>query len=444
MSNPPRTMPEPRAQHTISVGAGMVPLVVGLFFVWGFITVLNDPLVAKLKGLFALDYTEAMLTQFAFFLGYFVFSVPAVIALNRLGYVRSIALGLAIMALGCLMFAPAAMTGIFAGFLAALFCVAAGITLLQVAANPFIAGLGSSATAPSRLTLAQAFNSLGTFIGPFVGALFLLQNGVGTPAGAASQSARIAEAEVVQRPFLVIAGVLILLSIVFWLLRNAPAPPTETQSTNPFTRRALGRPRLMLGVLAIFLYVGAEVSIGSGLINYLMQPSVIGAQAASLGASAAARLQALFGGSYAFNVPQVAGTLVSVYWGLAMVGRFAGSFLLARITPGKVLCGNALAALALALLSAASSGIAAAVSILAIGLANSIMFPTIFALALEGLEEETPNGSALLCMAIVGGALVPLAYGAVADRFGLSLALVVPVICYAAIAAYGWFTARRI
>ncbi|MEI9994314.1 MAG: sugar MFS transporter [Rhizomicrobium sp.] len=434
--------PGVKAPSPSAAGTAMVPLVVGLFFVWGFITVLNDPLVAKLKGLFALDYTEAMLTQFAFFLGYFVFSVPAGFVLNRFGYVRSIALGLAIMAIGCLGFAPAAMSGFFGGFLVALFCVAAGITLLQVAANPFIAALGSSATAPSRLTLAQAFNSLGTFIGPFVGALFLLQNGVGAPAAGASPAARIAEAELVQRPFLAIAGVLLLLAIVFWLRRGAPVPPTDSQDINPFSRRLLGRPRLMLGVLSIFLYVGAEVSIGSGLINYLLQPTVIGGQAASLGAAAARGLHALFGGRYAFNVAQIAGVMVSLYWGLAMLGRFAGSAVLARVSPGKVLAGNALAAIALALLSAMTGGAVAAGSILAIGLANSIMFPTIFALALDGLEEETANGSALLCMAIVGGAIVPLAYGAMADRFGLSLALLVPVACYALIAGYGAFAAR--
>jgi FHS family L-fucose permease-like MFS transporter len=422
---------------------GLVPLVVSLFFAWGFVTVLNDPLIAKLKGLFSLTYAEAMLTQFAFFFSYFIFSIPAGIALKRFGYIRSIALGLTVMAVGCLLFAPAARSGFFAGFLIALFFVAAGITLLQVAANPYIANLGPSVTASSRLTLAQAFNSLGTFLGPFIGALFLLQHGIGSPgAGGASASARIAEASLVQRPFLVIAGFLLLLALIFWSLRDSAGPRTDASALNPFGRHLLRRPRLMLGVLCIFLYVGAEVSIGSGLINYLLQPRILGAQAQAIGAGIASRLPAMFIGHTALNAAQVAGTMVSVYWGLAMVGRFIGSFTLMRFAAGKVLCGHAIAATVLALISAASSGAVAAIAVLAIGFANSIMFPTIFALAVEDLGEETPNGSALLCMAIVGGAIVPLLYGTAADRFGLSSALIVPAICYVLIAGYAWFTSR--
>jgi FHS family L-fucose permease-like MFS transporter len=423
----------------------MMLMVVALFFAWGFVSVLNDPLIAKLKGLFSLTYAEAMLMQFAFFLGYFIFSIPAGIVLGKLGYIRSIVLGLTVMAVGCLLFAPAAMAGTYIGFLGALFIVAAGITMLQVAANPYIAVLGPSKSSSSRLTLAQAFNSLGTFLGPFVGAVLLLQQGVGAATGAdaaARTASRIAQASVVLKPFLAIAAVLLIFALVFWLRRRTPTLTAGSGSVNPLSRRVLRRPRLMLGVLSIFLYVGAEVSIGSGLTNYLMQGSVIGHEAKAIGQSAAVTLASFLHMSFSFNVAQVAGAMVSVYWGLAMVGRFIGSAVLARVTPGKVLCFNALAAMVLALVSSQTIGLTAAAAVLAIGLANSIMFPTIFTLALEGMEEETSNGSALLCMAIVGGAIIPVLYGAVADLRGLAFALVVPAACYLLIAGYGWLTAR--
>jgi len=422
--------------------AGMtVYLVVFLFFAWGFVTVLNDPLIAKLKGLFQLTYAEAMLTQFAFFLGYFIFSIPAGILLSRLGYVKAIVLGLIVMAAGCLLFAPAAMSGVYPGFLAALFCVAAGITVLQVAANPYIAVLGPRATSHSRLTLAQAFNSLGTFLGPFVGALFFLKGGVEAPTGAdaaALAAARVTEARAVLGPFLVIAATLLVFAALFWLRRKGASPGVTPSGVNPFRSGVLRNKRLMLGVLGIFVYVGAEVSIGSGMINYLMQPSVLGSETSGFGAWIAG----LTGGSASINAAQVAGAMVSIYWGLAMVGRFIGAAALARITPGKVLAFNAVAAAALALASAMTTGATAAVTVLAIGLANSVMFPTIFTLALEDLGDDTPNGSALLCMAIVGGAIVPVIYGATADAVGLGHALVVPAVCYLIIAGYGLFAAR--
>lgn len=423
----------------------MVGLVVFLFFAWGFVTVLNDPLIAKLKGLFQLNYAEAMLTQFAFFLGYFIFSIPAGIVLGRLGYVRSIVLGLVIMAVGCLLFAPAAMSGVYPGFLLALFFVAAGITTLQVAANPYVAALGPSTTSHSRLTLAQAFNSFGTFVGPFVGALFLLQGGVEAPKGgtaAARAAARIAEAEIVQRPFLIIAGFLLLFAVLFWLKRRTPGPEASSGSANPFRRSVLTNRRLMFGVVSIFVYVGAEVSIGSGLTNYLMQGSVLGHYALSIGKVFSSIFTSIFGGQYTFNAAQVAGAMVSIYWGLAMLGRFIGSAVLTKVSPGKVLCFNAVVAMTLALTSAVSVGVVAAATVLAIGLANSIMFPTIFTLGLEGLGDDTPNGSALLCMAIVGGAIVPVIYGATADVIGLGHALLVPACCYLVIASYGFMAAR--
>jgi len=439
MAAAPSVTPPPDSAVTSKSNPAMVALVVFLFFAWGFVTNLNDPLIAKFKGLFSLNYAEAMLTQFAFFLGYLIFSIPAGILLSRAGYVRTIVAGLVIMAVGYLLFAPAAMAGLYWGFLLALFVTAAGITILQVAANPYIAVLGPQRTSSARLTLAQAFNSLATTIGPFVGALYLLRGGVAAPQAAtqaALQAARVAEAKDLLGLFLGIAAVLVFFAVVFWLRRNTPEPSTATGDT-PLSAGVLKRPRLMLGVVAIFLYVGAEVSIGSGMTNYLMQDSVLGLRAGDIGQWVSGMIG---GGPY--NVAQVAGAMVSVYWGLAMVGRFLGSFVLSKVVPGRLVTVNAFAAIVLCLISGATMGVPAAVAVMFVGLMNSIMFPTIFTIALEDLGAETANGSALLCTAIVGGAVVPVLYGAAADRIGLGHALIVPAACYIYIAAYGWLSAR--
>ncbi|MBV8799375.1 MAG: sugar MFS transporter [Alphaproteobacteria bacterium] len=394
-----------------------------LFFAWGFATVLIDSLVPKLKGLFSLSYAEVMLTQFSFFLGYLIFSIPAGFVLSRLGYIRTVIVGLVVMASGCLLFIPAAGAALFPAFLLALFVMAAGITLLQVVANPFIAELGAVESSHSRLTLAQAFNSLGTTIGPWVGAVLILRGGIDVHAqnasAAAIAAARRVEAHGVQVPFVIIAVALLALAGAFWMLRRSSAPAVSAQMASFRAVWALrNRPRLMLGTLAIFLYVGAEVSIGSVMTNYLMQPSVLGLPA------------------------ERAGKLVSFYWGGAMVGRFIGAFVLQRLRPGLVLAGCAVCTTLLAVISSFTTGEAAGISLIAVGLFNSIMFPTTFALASENLGTETPNGSALLCMAIVGGAIVPLITGAVADRMGLSTALLVPALCYVWICIYGVLTAR--
>jgi MFS transporter, FHS family, L-fucose permease len=408
------------ASAAASPGRFMVPLVVGLFFAWGLATVLVDTLVPKLKALFALDYTEVMLTQFSFFLAYFVVSLPAGALIARIGYVRGIVVGLLLMALGCCLFSPAASLGVYPGFLLALFVMAAGITTLQVAANPLIALLGTPHGAHSRLTFAQAFNSLGTTIGPYIGALFILAGGAAPLAPGASPAVlaarRSAEAHAIEGPFLVIALGLLVLALVFFLARRRRVA-AASEATHANSGWALfAQPRLLCGALSIFAYVGAEVSIGSLMINYLSESRTIGADLVT------------------------AGKLLTLYWGGAMVGRFIGSAVLTRIEAGTVLAACALGAASLASLSALSSGLVAAVSALAIGLCNSIMFPTIFTLAIERLGAETPRGSGLLCLAIVGGAIVPLATGYAADHVGLSLALFVPALCYLWIATYGGLT----
>jgi FHS family L-fucose permease-like MFS transporter len=401
----------------------LVVLVVFLFFAWGFATVLIDTLVPKLKGVFALSYTEVLLTQFSFFVGYFIFSIPAGFILSRIGYLRGAVLGLVVMMCGCLLFSPAAAFGLFPAFLFALFIMSAGITLLQVVANPLIAELGPQSSSSSRLTLAQAFNSLGTTIGPWIGAVLILSGGVTIDAShlspAALAAARVVQAHAVQIPFLIIASGLAVTAVLFWLMRDRPAPPVSPQMASLGALWALrDRPRLMLGTVAIFVYVGAEVSIGSIMTNYLMQPSVLGL------------------------VAERAAKLVSFYWGGAMVGRFIGSWVLNRVRPGFVLAGCAACACLLALLSSVSHGESAAVTLIAVGFFNSIMFPTIFALASADLGEETPNASALLCMGIVGGAIIPEIVGAVADASNLATALFVPAVCYVWIAIYGVLTAR--
>ena len=401
----------------------LIFLVVFLFFAWGFATVLSDTLVPKLKAVFALSYTEVLLTQFMFFISYLVFSIPAGFILSRIGYLRGAVLGLAVMLCGCLLFSPAAASGVFPAFLLALFVMASGITLLQVVANPLIAELGPPSSSSSRLTLAQAFNSLGTTIGPWIGAVLVLQGAVTINAAhlspAALREARIAEAHATQLPYLMVAVGLAIVALLFWLMRNRPAPPVSPQMASFGAVWSLrNRPRLMLGTIAIFVYVGAEVSIGSMMTNYLMQPSVLGL------------------------IAERAGKLVSFYWGGAMVGRFLGSWVLTRARPPLVLAGCAVCACVLALFSSVSHGEVAAVTLISVGFFNSIMFPTIFALASDDLGEETPNASALLCMAIVGGAIIPEITGAVADASTLAMALVVPAVCYVWIAIFGVLTVR--
>ena len=388
-------------------------MVVSLFFIWGGVTSLNDVLVPKLKGLFQLNYTQAMLIQFAFFTAYFVVSAPAGGLVSKLGYGRGITAGLLTMAVGCLIFLPAAATATYGLFLGGLFVLAAGITILQVAANPLIVQLGPARTASSRLTFAQAFNSLGTTIMPYLGARLILASVGGSAAGPVEVAGRAREAAVIGHAYLGLAVVVAVLGVVFWLVRARLGEGFKGAAFQG-SLSLLKRGRLGFGVLAIFLYVGAEVTIGSMMTNFLMLPSTLALS------------------------QEAAGERLSLYWGGAMVGRFIGGFVLRWVSPGKVLAGAATGAGLLALIAASIHGPAAGWALIAVGLMNSIMFPTIFSLALEGLGSRTPQGSGLLCMAIVGGAVVPVLGGAVADVASLAVALLAPVVCYVAIAAFGW------
>jgi FHS family L-fucose permease-like MFS transporter len=392
-----------------------------LFFTFGFATVLNDTLIPKLKSVFALTYTEAMLTQFCFFGAYALVSLPAGALLARIGYIRGIVAGLAIMVAGCLFFTPAAFLGAYPAFLGALFVLAIGIAILQVAANSLIAVIGDPKLAESRLTLAQAFNSVATVIGPLVGAALILSGGVATPDDVSALSPqsllgfRQSAMHATEMFYGGFALILVALTVGFWRLKSRGEPPVAGDLPSS-AGSVWKRPRVALGAVSIFTYVGAEVSIGSTLVNYLMSADMLGVSAAT------------------------AGKLVSLYWGGAMIGRFVGSWVLTRVSGGGALAACAIGALALALTSAGTSGMVAAVAVIAVGLCNSIMFPTIFTLGVEGLGRETPRGAGLLCVAIVGGAIVPLIAGKIADLYGLHVALLAPSVCYVWIFAYGLMT----
>jgi MFS transporter, FHS family, L-fucose permease len=393
-----------------------------LFFAFGGITSLNDVIIPKLKGLFTLTYGEVMLVQSAFFAAYFIISIPAAELVRRIGYMRSAVVGLLTMTAGCLLFIPASSHGLFGLFLLALFVLASGITTVQVVANPLISMLGPARTTSSRLTFAQAFNSLGTTIFPYVGSILILGSlatvDPATLSGAALDAFRGVETQVVVHTYIGLAIALVLLAAVVWMRRKSlvevPAAPT------PILRafNLLIRPRFAFGTLCIFLYVGGEVAIGSLIVSYLMQPSVLGLAAG------------------------LAGKHVSFYWGGAMVGRFIGAGLLRLFAPGKVLACAAAIVVLLLTISANTVGNVSGWSLLAIGLFNSIMFPTIFSLASEGLGKRAAEGSGVICVAIVGGAIVPLVTGNAADLWGLKHALIVPAVCYLTILSFGWFARR--
>lgn len=416
-------------------------IVTVLFFLWGFITVLVDALIPRLRDIFELTYFQAGLVQFAFFTAYAIISIPSGFLIARIGYQKGAVVGLTIMALACMLFYPAAAFRIFELFLLALFVLAGGITVLQVAANPYVAALGAPETAASRLNLSQAFNSLGTTLAPLVSAAFILGNSVMSreELSALTTDAQAAyfeaEAAAVQGPFIALALVLFIVAIAFAIVKLPKILETDHHRSGSYSR-AIKHAPLMLGAVGIFVYVGAEVTIGSYLVNYFLDLDIRNIVAGSALMTSAVNLLAGADPSE-LNVERLAGTFVFFYWGGAMVGRFIGSWLQLYIKPAKLLAVYALVNIGLLVITMNSAGMGAVWSILVIGLFNSIMFPTIFTLAIDGLGENTAQGSGILCTAIVGGALIPPLYGAVADSFGLQLAFLVPAVCYAYISWYG-------
>lgn len=408
-------------------------LLTALFFLWGFITVFVDALIPRLRELFTLTYFEAGLVQFAFFGAYFLLSIPFSFLLGKLGYKRGILLGLIVLSLGCVLFYFAASFRTFGVFLVAYFTIAAGMTLLQVAANPYVAVLGSESGASSRLNLAQAFNSLGTSIAPAIGAMFVLSDTIKNKEeiAALTSVAREAyfeqESAAVQMPFLGLALFILLIVLIFFF---AKLPQLIQSDVNRGYWKALSLKRVRLGVIGIFFYVGAEVAIGSYLVNYFMDmglPQLI-TQSHWLKAIASKLLSTNIADT---DAKAIVGVFVTFYWSAAMVGRFLGAYFTKVFSPARVLSIFAACAVICLYLSVFTTGEIAMWSILSVGLFNSIMFPTLFAMTIDGQKTLKPAVSGLLCTAIVGGAIVPPLFGLAVDLLGFKWALAFLSLCYA-------------
>ena len=425
ISGTPTTMNRSVPKEDVNYTPALTVLT-SLFFMWGFLTCLNDILIPHLKAVFTLNYAEAMLIQFSFFAAYFIVSLPSGIIVEKIGYKRGIITGLITAGIGCLAFYPAAGTQSYALFLVALFILASGITLLQVAANPYVAILGKPETASSRLNLTQAFNSLGTTIAPYFGSLVILSIAVKSAEeikklNTSDLSAyQLTQASAVQVPYLWLAAALFVIAGIFAIVKlpqieasSISSSGGEGKNFDHHHESAWRFRHLILGAVGIFVYVGAEVPIGSFLVNYIGHQDVLGIPA------------------------DQAGKFVSFYWGGAMVGRFIGSAIQRKIKPGLVLAFNAVFAIILVITSMLSFGYLAMWSILLVGLFNSIMFPTIFTLAIDGLGKHTGQASGILCMAIVGGAIIPVLQGFIADSIGIHHAFILPVLCYLFIMYYG-------
>jgi len=397
---------------------GALAVMTTLFFMWGFVTVLNDVLVPHLKSIFDLNYAKVMLIQFSFFSAYFIFSIPSAKLIDWIGYHKTMVVGLFTMGVGAFLFIPAASVASYPLFLTALMILAAGITALQVAANPYVAVLGPAETASSRLNLVQAFNSLGTTIGPYLGGALILSavplsmESVRLMPPEALQAYRIHEASSVKLPYVVIGLTLFVLGIAIALFKLPAMPQAQRHGMTGAQKSVWKHRNLVLGMVGIFVYVGAEVAIGSFLINYLSQSNI---------------------GNISV---QVAARYVSYYWLGAMVGRFVGSAILQKVRTGTVLGIAAATASLLVCASMLTFGHVAMWTILLVGFFNSIMFPSIFTLGIAELGPLTGDGSGLLIMAIVGGAIIPVLQGALADRVGIHHAFILPVFCYLYIVYY--------
>jgi FHS family L-fucose permease-like MFS transporter len=411
----------PQSSTAAAGNTGPLIIVTILFFMWGLLTALNDVLIPHLKALYTLTYVQAMLVQFCFFGAYFIVSLPAGMLIKKIGYQNGAVAGLTIAAAGCALFYPAANSG-YALFLLGFFVLAAGITILQVAANPYVTVLGDSHTASSRLTLTQAFNSLGTTVAPTLGGILILSGSVMSVAELAQQpeaqqlAYRATQAASVQGPYLALAGALLVLALMFAFARLPKISHADDGALHldaGAKGSALAHPHLLMGAIGIFLYVGGEVSIGSFLINFFGEPGI------------------------AALTPAAAAHYVSYYWGGAMVGRFIGFAVMRFVSPGKALAFNAACSIALIMVAIFGHGQVAMWAIIAVGLFNSLMFPTIFSMALHQLGKFTGQASGILCMAIVGGALVPFAQGLLADAIGLQWSFFVPAACYTFILYFG-------
>ena len=411
------TQPLPAAENSQKPGSThtfALTSLTTLFFMWGFLTCLNDILIPYLKGMFSLNYTQAMLVQFCFFGAYFVMSIPAGKLVSKIGYQFGIVVGLVVAAIGCALFYPAAEAHVYELFLLALFVLASGITILQVSANPYVSVLGPAKTASSRLTMTQAFNSLGTTVAPLFGSWLILSE--------ISQ----ATAEQVKFPYLMLSASLLTLAIIFAFLKlpklgKAIDSEAENQGDTEFVD--LGSVwkyrHLILGAIGIFVYVGAEVAIGSFLVGFLTLDHIAGLP------------------------EQQAAHYISYYFAGAMIGRFAGAAIMQKLNAAKVLACHGILAGLLVLIAMTGQGSLAMWAILLVGLCNSIMFPTIFSLALQGLGKYTSQGSGILCLAIVGGAMIPLLQGMLADNIGVQLALILPIGCYLYITYFALFGAKK-
>ncbi len=399
---------------------GALTIVTTLFFMWGFCTVLNDALIPHLQSIFSLSYVQASLIQLAFFTSYFIFAQPAGWLVERIGYQRTMVVGLAVMALGALLFLPAASTAIYGIFLGAQVVLAAGVTLLQVAANPYVTILGPPETASSRLNLTQAFNTLGDTVAPYFGSMLILgraavETAPTDPAGVAAYHIR--QASTVRLPYIVIASILIILGVAIAIFRFPRLEVTRDfrpGDMNTASDSIWKHPHVYLGALAIFIYVGAEVSVGSFLAKFIADPAI---------------------GNMTL---QTATKMVTFYWAGMMLGRFAGSYYMQRVSSSKLLMWAGVGGFFVVLLAVLTTGHVAMWSILAVGLFNSIMFPTIFTLGVAELGPLTGRASGLLVQGIVGGALIPVLMGKLADTYGIHLALILPCLCYLFVIYYGF------
>ena len=421
-------------------------LVTSLFFTWGFLTVLVDSPISRFREIFTLSYFESGLVQFAFFGAYFLLSIPAGFILTRIGYQKGIILGLTTMAVGCFLFYPAASFRTFGIFMLGYFVLAGGMTILQVAANPYVAALGSEETSSSRLILSQAFNSLGTALAPSVGAIYFLSDKILSKEEIelldleSREIYYLSEASAVQGPFIFFGCFLLAIALVFFFIKLPSLMPEKENGTY---LDVINQKNLIYGVFGIFFYVGAEVTIGSYLVNYFLDMNLVDSiKNNSIMYSIATFFKhdifvLLDNGDYKYSNKAVFGLFVTFYWSGAMVGRFIGSYLTKVFQAGKVLSLFALIAIFLIFLSAISNGLISMWSILAIGLFNSIMFPTIFTLSLNGLGNLKPKGSGLLCTGIVGGAIIPPLYGLLTDFMGFKFSLIVLSLCYLYIANFG-------